>query len=117
MKSKENNRTILDQQINLLFDKPKELEERSLIIIELLTNAAKVLNHHGLNIKLNQSNYEELKGRFSKQYRFYLIGLDGGIKHKINGLVMPDEIYRRIDSMPMRQNELNKHGKHKKRRE
>ena len=35
-----------------------------------------------------------------------LIGKDGGVKHRYDGVVDPDEIFSRIDAMPMRMREM-----------
>jgi hypothetical protein len=44
----------------------------------------------------------------AEDFQGWLIGKDGGIKHTFKQVTQPEEIFRIIDSMPMRQDEAKK---------
>lgn len=50
----------------------------------------------------------DLKLRFKENYEMILIGLDGGVEKRYNGIEKPKDIFDLIDSMPMRQSELRR---------
>jgi hypothetical protein len=50
--------------------------------------------------KLNQGD--------GSQEKWVLIGLDGGVKNSGFATPLPDEIFRIIDAMPMRQSEIKR---------
>ncbi|SEF45442.1 DUF4174 domain-containing protein [Algoriphagus boritolerans] len=54
---------------------------------------------------------EKLKNSDEMEYRWALIGLDGGVKNLGKSNPLPLEIFRIIDSMPMRSAEIRKSGK------
>lgn len=51
---------------------------------------------------------EMLESRPSKQNTWILIGLDGGVKNYGEIGPIPEEIFKIIDAMPMRQSEIKK---------
>ena len=44
----------------------------------------------------------------SKPFTFILVGRDGGEKHRSNQIVSHQELFSKIDAMPMRKNEIRK---------
>jgi hypothetical protein len=44
----------------------------------------------------------------TKNFEVFLIGLDGGIKIKQTKPITLEELYQKIDAMPMRRSELRK---------
>lgn len=51
---------------------------------------------------------EMLRGDSESKTAWALIGLDGGVKNSGSDFPLPKEIFRLIDSMPMRQSEMKK---------
>lgn len=86
-----------------------EVENRDLVIFEILELGASRMN----GAELDPHTAAVLRKRFDvspKAFALILVGKDSGIKLKrddFNGL---EEIFRLIDSMPMRQNEMRHKG-------
>ena len=62
---------------------------------------------------LSAADAEELRRRFrvaSGRFRVVLIGKDGGVKMTRNGETELQEIFNRIDAMPMRRREMREKG-------
>jgi hypothetical protein len=65
------------------------------------------------DIKDDTSHSHELYDKYAdpgENFTFVLIGKDGGVKWKTNSPASLDELFRRIDSMPMRQSEIREKG-------
>jgi hypothetical protein len=86
-----------------------EVEDRDLVIFEILELGASRMN----GAELDPHTAASLRKRFDvspKAFALILVGKDSGIKLKrddFNGL---EEIFRLIDSMPMRRNEMRHKG-------
>jgi hypothetical protein len=99
---------LLDLQREISTRK-NEVEDRDLMIFEILELGASRMNGAELDLHTAAS----LRKRFDvspKAFALILVGKDSGIKLKrddFNGL---EEIFRLIDSMPMRQNEMRHKG-------
>lgn len=88
------------------FEKSKDgLKERDLIIWEavygeyVLADKAALPHISALNVF---KEYDVKKDEFA----FVLIGKDGGEKLRKNGVVSSEDLFKLIDSMPMRQQEM-----------
>jgi len=100
-------------QIKELDHSEEGLKERKLLVCQLVGDQYKIVNY------LEEEKREEWQTLASKKqevldqkdrFKVMLIGLDGGIKLERTEVLKKVELYRIIDSMPMRRSEL----KHKK---
>lgn len=97
---------LYQKQINLFQDESEALSERKLNVFQYTYPHLR---------KLDFSQDEHSKYRNAKDCRFIikedfhviLIGLDGGVKFRSKNLLAPDELYAKIDAMPMRRSEMN----------
>ncbi len=85
--------TQFTEQLSLINRTPSKNLDRDLILFTLTQHNK---NHRHLFDKFNVSNKVTL----------ILLGKDGGEKLRKNSLTPPEELYRLIDSMPMRQSEI-----------
>lgn len=96
----------LQQQLELFKTDLKAFKERKLKLISSIPGKHRVLlpdtsawqNSELFNKKKSNENHFEV----------ILIGLDGGVKSRANKPVSPEEFFRLIDSMPMRQAEMRR---------
>lgn len=82
-----------EKQIELFQNSKKEFLDRDMAIITVKENSNDFIKH--FNGKSNSPS-------------IYLIGKDGGLKFESDELVNPEVIYKTIDKMPMRIQEMNK---------
>ncbi len=103
------NNPLLEQQLSIFMKDTLGLSERKLTIISSTSSAAKreypntmeKFQHSGTLYQ----NYHR-KGAFE----FILIGLDGGEKLRRQKVMKLEELYRIIDSMPMRAAEMRRNN-------
>ena len=104
----------IDEQIALLGQSLAEIEERELIILRLRTQVLEPvpdLSPFPFEAKILDDREERryLQSLFvgDEDMRLTLIGLDGEIKERWDGVTDPLLIFDAIDAMPMRQRALN----------
>lgn len=95
------------QQEEILEVKSDEVKERKLLTYTLLPDSVRLEKKEWVNKKL----YKAYK-RSTSGFEFILIGLDGGIKLRRNKPITTTELFRIIDSMPMRAAEIRRNHKH-----
>lgn len=81
------------------------LEARDLVQIHIFEEVEGYVGDEKFSLAQN----EELRKRFdveTGQYAMFLVGKDGGPKERYTEPVEPNDIYSLIDSMPMRQKEM-----------
>lgn len=66
--------------------------------------------HEMIGLKANESIFKKYKTS-AQSFTFILFGKDGGEKMRSNEPVSLEKLYRTIDAMPMRQNEMKQQGK------
>ncbi|WP_299290468.1 DUF4174 domain-containing protein [uncultured Mucilaginibacter sp.] len=82
----------------------------------LLANAAAglkerdILVHEVIGLKANEALFKKYKAS-AQGFTFILIGKDSGEKLRSNQPVSLEKLYRLIDAMPMRQEEMKRQGK------
>jgi len=94
------------KQISSLTTESKALEERKLMIYQILPNK---YNAGIMNTGWIQSS--ELYGQFMEaksSFQIILVGLDGTIKLRKSKPVTPTFLFAQIDAMPMRRRELRR---------
>ncbi|WP_338221314.1 DUF4174 domain-containing protein [Algoriphagus sp. oki45] len=89
-------------------DLTKDLTERRLLVFVF---SGKDLVQSNFDKEINPDSFLRLlnpnKGKLTS---WALIGLDGGKKNEGHSSPNPDEIFRIIDAMPMRQSEIKRKG-------
>jgi hypothetical protein len=93
------------QQIVEFSNSSDELAERKMLVYEIIEDKFKITNYlSGKNVlewkKLKDKGLESNQN--SDVFKVLLIGLDGGIKLEQNEVLKKEELFRIIDSMPMR---------------
>jgi len=86
-----------------------EVDDRDLVVFEILGVGTSKRDGTQLDPHMAAS----LRKRFDispKAFSLILVGKDGGIKLRKNDPVKLEEIFRLIDSMPMRQDEMRQKG-------
>lgn len=98
----------LDRQVDVLRDYRSELRERDLLV---LRTAGREETRAAIGYtSLNRGSARALRQRFapeSNRLTVVLVGKDGQEKERWNRVVQPEEIFKLIDAMPMRQREMN----------
>jgi len=82
-----------------------EMKDRDLVVIRLLESGSSKVDGQSLSdneTKQLRTRFEALPGRF----KAVLIGKDGGVKLTRNDALRLQEVFDRIDAMPMRQREM-----------
>ena len=90
-----------------LAGKAYELEDRDIIIFELLESRKSTID----KLPLTNEQHSYLRKEFEisdDDFTFLLIGKDGTAKLKSNETVSTDNLFALIDSMPMRREEMRR---------
>lgn len=82
-----------------------EFRDRDLILISIFNKECSTLNGEAISDSSTQNIRERLSPQESG-YSIFLIGKDSGVKLKQDEVLEPDELFRVIDRMPMRQREM-----------
>jgi hypothetical protein len=96
---------LLTQQIELLKKDMAGLEDRKLVIYQS-TSTEYLKGIEDKKWKLSQTLYRKYN-KSDEPFLVVLIGLDGSVKLTKKTLLYKEELYSKIDAMPMRRNELN----------
>ena len=116
-----NNRVVLvmANEVNLKYSQQvkeitnesiQNLLERQIILIEIQNNSYSIFDPKSGEI--GERNWKPTEDIFEKyldkkdDFRFVLLGLDGGVKVDNTEVVTTKELFRKIDSMPMRRAEM-----------
>ena len=87
-----------------------EVDDRDLVVFEILGVGTSKRD----GTQLDPHTAASLRERFNvstKAFSLILVGKDGGVKLRRNDPVNLEEIFRLIDSMPMRQDEMLQKGR------
>jgi len=91
---------------NEISSRQADVEDRDLVVFEILESGTSRMNRSRIEPQKAASIREQF-GIASDGFTVILVGKDGGIKLKRNDQVRLDEIFKLIDSMPMRQDEMH----------
>ncbi len=94
------------KQYQELVRSEKGLKERKLILY-LITPSTELCGLNQVNCISDKAAYKALK-KFKSDFEVMLIGLDGGTKIHRKLPLTSQELFNRIDAMPMRAQELRK---------
>lgn len=84
---------------------PDEVSERDLIVFKIFENGPSLM----AAAPLNPQTAANLRNKFAaplEQFTCILVGKDGGVKLRQNDQIRLQDIFERIDAMPMRQEEM-----------
>jgi hypothetical protein len=81
------------RQIALLFNAAPGLQERDMVVIQAEDGN-------------DRHNLHALYGVPPQTFEVLLVGKDGGVKFRSNQPLEPEEIFRTVDAMPMRREEM-----------
>lgn len=103
--SSDKNAPKLSKQLSILSQDKEGLAERKLVIYSFTKNTYR---------KNFEKNWKESNSLFKKfvnkkdNFTVWLLGLDGGVKLKQQGIISTQKLFAIIDGMPIRKRELNK---------
>lgn len=84
----------------------QKLKDRKLLVFQF--NRGKLISTNCQDQIDTENFLAKLDEKTGENIQWVLIGLDGGIKKSGKVIPYPDEIFKIIDAMPMRQSEINK---------
>lgn len=93
------------RQVELFKQHQQGLNERDLLLVTVLEKGTSYSNEQ----PINTASAAKLRQRFNindNDFRVILVGKDGGAKLKDAKVVQAETIFREIDAMPMRQQEM-----------
>ncbi|PWJ41948.1 DUF4174 domain-containing protein [Sediminitomix flava] len=104
--TQDSSNSIFQKQLNLLKKNKEELNDRKIVIYQVFPDQYA----QGLEaLKWNsETTFSDQFNPDNSDFKFILIGLDGGIKLERATLVTTAELFSLIDQMPMRKAELEK---------
>ena len=100
---------LFNSLINEISSRRGDVEDRDLVIFEILESGASKMN----SSELEPQKAASFRERFEipeTTFTVILLGKDGGIKLKRKDHVRLEDIFLLIDSMPMRQDEMRQKG-------
>ncbi|WP_215226855.1 DUF4174 domain-containing protein [Echinicola shivajiensis] len=105
IKTTDRNDSTYKHQIGELENYNTELEERKLFIYQINDDQYK----EGLSPDSTWNKIKTINDKFivlKSKFEIILIGLDGSVKLRQNKYLAPHQLFGKIDSMPMRRQEL-----------
>jgi hypothetical protein len=101
----ENSHPHYQSLANEIFYRQADVNDRDLVVFEILESGTSRMNGRPIEPQKAASIRKQF-GIAPDEFTVILVGKDGGIKLKRNDQVRLEEIFRLIDSMPMRQEEM-----------
>lgn len=102
--------SVIQEQLSLLRKQPNELTDRDLVIYQIGVDQGVMPSGK----KLSSEDILALRQKYAADqpaFRFILIGKDGGEKWRTDQRATTDELFNRIDRMPMRRAEMRRQKK------
>jgi len=99
------NSSAYQRQMQLLQRQQAGIEERDMLVFELVAQGTSRVNGQSLNAE----EAAKMRKRFnvgSQDFNVILVGKDGTSKRRDRAPVSPEVIFREIDAMPMRRQEM-----------
>jgi len=98
-----------NEQLNEFKNSNLELKERKIVLYKIVQDEFSSINFI-TNDSVNSRKVSEITTQnilYQKEdFEVILVGLDGGLKLKQGDVLLKEELFRIIDSMPMRKNEI-----------
>ena len=100
-------RYLWKNRIILTFADDEDHPDLIKLKVEMKENKCEILNRDLLHFHFNNDGKTgNLTTKSDRSFRILLIGKDGGIKYESNQYVYLIQLFKLIDSMPMRQDEM-----------
>ena len=100
----ENSKELYKEQMDLFKDNIAGLEERKLVIYSVMPEKYKKGIQAEKWVESTRLNDRYREG--GKEFEVILLGLDGRVKLRQSEILSIEKLFRTIDAMPMRRNEL-----------
>ena len=101
------NQYLWKNRIILTFAEDEDHPDLIKLKVEMKENSCEILNRDLLHFHFNNDGKTgNLTTKSDRSFRILLIGKDGGIKYESNQYVSLIQLFKLIDSMPMRQDEM-----------
>jgi len=101
----ENAQSHYQSLANEISSRQADVNDRDLVVFEIIESGTSRMNGSPIEPQKAASIREQFEIT-PNSFTVILVGKDGGIKMKRNDQVRLEEIFRLIDSMPMRQEEM-----------
>jgi hypothetical protein len=101
--------SVYQDQIEELYSNPKGLNDRKLVIYTVLPDKFKSDDMPNQGWVQSNELHKDYK-KSDRPFEILLIGLDGGVKLRQSEFLSNEDLFGRIDQMPMRRNELRRRG-------
>jgi hypothetical protein len=100
----ENSKELYKEQMDLFKDNIAGLEERKLVIYSVMPEKYK----KGIQAEkwMESTRLNDRYREGGKEFEVILLGLDGRVKLRQSEILSIEKLFRTIDAMPMRRNEL-----------
>ena len=88
---------------------PGEVSERDLIVFKIIKNGPSLM----AETRLDPQRAANIRAKFKasdQRFTCILVGKDGGVKLRTNDQIRLQDIFERIDAMPMRQQEMRQNA-------
>jgi len=113
VQSNQTSSSLIDTQLEEFVRDPSGLKERRLVLYQVVKDQYKKINYQeeqedGVWLPLRKDT-EKWRNK-NTPFSVTLIGLDGGVKLESTEILQRKELYRTIDSMPMRRAEIKNKG-------
>ncbi|GGG31695.1 hypothetical protein GCM10011532_13950 [Christiangramia forsetii] len=99
----------LEKQLYEFKNEAKAFQERKLIVIQAAPKTSRILMPE-MSGWQDSNLYQEMKLEKKTDFEIILVGLDGEVKLRQQKLLETKKLFDFIDSMPMRQSEIQKHN-------
>lgn len=100
---------LYQNQLSEFLDQDEKLKERKILVCRVIKDKYQMTNYlkpkQDVNWKPTDLDFNS-KHNPQEEFEVNLIGLDGGVKLSQNKILKIEELYRIIDSMPMRSSEI-----------
>ncbi len=98
----------LHKQLTILTAEPEEVTDRGLLIYEIFPGGGRKPGGKSLSAEEARRFYSRYEVEPGSGFTFILVGKDGKEKLRRNEAVSREELFRLIDSMPMRKAEMRR---------
>lgn len=104
------NSATYQRQMQLFKRQQAGFKERDLLLVELLTEGKSYASEQAID----EADVAKVRSRFNvspQDFRVILVGKDGTAKHRDSNPVEPEVIFKKIDAMPMRRQEMRERSR------
>jgi hypothetical protein len=96
---------LVNKQIDELTSAPEEIADRNLLLFYISDEFYEIPGKE-VHQKINSNEIRDRYEVSENEFRYILLGKDGGVKYNKNSFVKNQTLFAIIDAMPMRQREM-----------